>query len=601
MNDQTLPITLSHLEDEALYSYLGRANLSNCMGTSKQFVALAFGRLKAVISADLPSDLSVLLETAPQLSPYPSLEQIIELTTQYPYYRPFMSEAKWNELVTRATRGTGQSLKTWLGLPAHRFSATTMFRSCVMCDRTAWDTEGTFYWHRAHLLPGVVVCSIHGTPLVKYFLQSSDTARSALRRIPSPPRMQICVPASALEALTHFALTSHAALNSSDLPLSGETCRSAYLAKLADLGLATSGGRIHWGELSQAILEKHRNFEHWPLGERIAQSSNGVLGWLFGLLRPRSRFSHPVTHIVLINFLFESFASYAEAVKLASKESLELDEIKRIAAPPTADGLSELVLTDDSLSCRTAAKKLGLSVTTVVKRRRILGLRIAERRKSLTPKRISDARGLLAAGTAPMKVSDATRLSLSSVYRIRATLALPSKVPTPDQLTAHRAIWLASAAHGRSVRERRALVASSYALLYRHDRAWLLEANADKAMAAKPRTRVNWEKRDELYAGRIRTASTNLRGTSPRGRISRTFLMRAGGPEASIRGNVYRLPLVREALDESEETVEQFQRFRYSRAIVKLRDLEGSYGAWKPLKLAGLRKAPGGFEETTRC
>ena len=145
MSDQTLPITLSHLEDEALYSYLGRANLSNCMGASKPFVALAFGRLKAVISADLPSELSVLLETAPQLSPYPSLEQIIELSTQYPYYRPFMSEAKWNELVTRATRGTGVSLKTWLGLPAHRFTATTMFRSCVMCDRTAWDTEGTFY------------------------------------------------------------------------------------------------------------------------------------------------------------------------------------------------------------------------------------------------------------------------------------------------------------------------------------------------------------------------------------------------------------------------------------------------------------------------
>jgi len=46
-----------------------------------------------------------------------------------------------------------------------RIRALSFRRFCETCQRHDINVRGESYWHRAHMLPGVLVCPIHGSPL----------------------------------------------------------------------------------------------------------------------------------------------------------------------------------------------------------------------------------------------------------------------------------------------------------------------------------------------------------------------------------------------------------------------------------------------------
>lgn len=585
------PYIPPHLEDETLYGYLGRVNAYNCAGSSRQFLHEIFGHSKAVSSADLPTSLTAMVTGRPEVSPYPGLKDVIERTTQYPYHRPFMPSERWAKLLDRASKGPGHELKTWMGLVAHRFGATSTFRSCVHCDREAWDTVGFLYWRRTHLLPGVLICPIHQTPLVKHFVQSEDSARSALRRLPaggSPIR----VPRTALDPLTRFATTSLDVLSSTPLELTGERCTATYLARLEEMGICRAPGQVRWRELSSLLLASNNDFKGWDVGERISQTKGGVLGWLYGLVRDRGRLSHPLTHILLINSLFGSLAEYAQATR--PSKAVAQPERPNVGPPP-----EDALVSDVNISCRALALRLGASVTTVVQRRRVLGLPIAERRKSITPERIAQAVSMLVSGASAAAVAGTTRLSLCSVYRIRATaatrLVAGSQQSRAELASVYRLRWTATESCGGSVRQRRVLDGAAYSWLYRNDREWLRNQRFHSTSLLDQRmrrSRIDWNKRDQSYSRRMAAMAEDIKSRPMRKRVSPSTLIRATAPESSIRANLDRLPRYREALQSCSETVSQFQRWRYTRTVEDLCDEDGGFSQWKALRLAGLRRVP---------
>ncbi|MBT2321902.1 TniQ family protein [Variovorax paradoxus] len=589
-----VPFAPRHLKDETLYSHVGRVNAYNCCeGSSRRFVHALFGDMKAVSSADLPSQLTSMLALWPEVTPYPTVAEVLEKTTQYPYHRPFVPAERWKELVQRAAHGPGSSLKTWLGLVAHRFSASATFRSCIECDRLSWDTEGVLYWHRAHLLPGVVICPIHHTPLIEHFVQSEDSGRSALR-LPPMAGAPVIVAHSSLCPLTSFSMTSCDALWSKNPKLTGDLCTATYRGRLKELGLSSSSGRIRWAELSSLILEANDGFRGWSVGGRISDRTGPVLGWLYGLLRDRGRLCHPLTHIVLINLLFGSFAAYAAAA------NAQVDDLVDVAPGPLdiVDPVPPLDISDCNVSCREAALELGLSVTTVVTRRRALGLPISERPKTLAPERLATIRQRLSAGAPPTQVAEEAHISLSSVYRIRYAMGVqppPTTIMTANAVVRYRKRWVSTGLIASSVRQRRVLDGAAYAWLYRHDREWLTVGQGRSPQLGGRKLRrscIDWEKRDENYARRIAAVTADQRTRSPRKRLSPSALLRRAGPESSIRTHLYRLPRTREALLTCSESVESFQKLRYANASESLVDSDGFFLQWKALKMAGLRQPP---------
>ena len=589
-----LPFTPLHLKDETLYSHLGRVNAYNCSGSSRRFLHEVFGDMKAVSSADLPSKLVSMLERWPEVSPYATVDEVMEKATQYPYHRPFMPAERWKELVQRATYGPGSSLKTWLGLVAHRFSASATFRSCIECDRLSWDTEGVIYWHRAHMLPGVLICPIHHTPLVNHFVQSEDSARSALRLSPMAGT-PIVLARQSMPSLTSFAMSSFEALNSKDPTLTGELSTGTYLARLKEMGLCSLNGRPKWQKISSLLLEANDSFRGWAVGDRITDRTGPVLSWLCALFQRPESLAHPLTHIVLIDCLFGSFTAYAAAAK--ARSALAPDSLA--ASTPEDDTVVASAISNCEVSCRAAAIAVGLTVTTVVKRRRVLGLPIAERRKSLTPACLAYVQQRLRFGASASQVAKEVPLSLSSVYRIRACMvsSLPAEalVPSAELVRGYRRRWINTGVVAASVRQRRVLDGAAYAWLYRHDRNWLITGPGHTPTSTTRRTRlsrIDWEKRDETYVRRIEATSSTQRARSPRRRLSMSALMRAVAPQTSLRSQLPRLPRFKEALRQNAESVTDFQELRYARAGAELAEVNGCVPQWKALKLAGLHRPP---------
>lgn len=596
-----VPYPPGHEEDEPLYGYLGRVYAHNFACPSRQFLQLIFGPNKAVCSADLPSNLIEMLRRWPEVSPFPDVQGLIEKTTHYPYHRLFLTRERWDQLMERAALGPGGSLKVWLGLAAHRFPASATFRSCIECDRQSWDSRGVLHWHRAHMLPGVLICPIHRAPLVAHYLQSGDTARNPVR-LPPLPGTPVRVDRGNLDALTRFALTSSEALwSSSACGLTGESCTRIYQARLAELRISSPSGRIDWRQLTDLILAQCNGFRGWGVGPRITELSGNALCWLYELFRDRGRACHPLTHIILINSLFGSIADYAQATAdfINSGGSAEVrpesepDMHPDVPANPT--------LLDCRISCRSAAAQLGVSVTTVVKRRRVAGLPVASRRKALTNGRIEEVKEMLSSGLPAAQVATVSKLSLCTVYRIRAEMQgfrdCGKQQIDAQVLATYRSRWLRTALLGLSVRQRRVLDGASYAWLYRHDRQWLMDGPGRSAAVARAsRPRIDWTQRDKAYAKRIAAVSAEQRSRSWRSRVSKTSLLRAAGPETSIRTNLYRLPLTRGTLEDCSESIGDFQRMRLRHAENVLESADLHIAAWRVLKASGLRQLP-----RTRC
>lgn len=494
-----LPFTPTHLEDETLYSYLYRVNAYNCAGASRTFVHQVFGNSKAVTSADLPSGLGTMLQAWEQVSPYLQLEEVIEKTTQFPYHRPFMSRQRWDELVKRALTGSGSALKTWLGLVAQRFSASCVFRSCVHCDRESWCSKGVIYWHRSHLLPGVRVCPTHHIPLVEHFTQSKDSARSALRHPPAPG-IPARIAARSLESASRFATSSAELLAWPPLHLGPEACASVYVTRLDEMGLCHRG-RVRWQELSLMILEANNGFDCWTVGERVTDARDGVLSWLPSLIQARGSASHPLTHILLIDVLFGSFAGFLSTCKPEANfaEGSKDGAAPRFAAPP--------------LECPERSPAAAARRTSLLSRRQSWG-HFPQRPKP-----------------AFKKVARASDDSFA------------------DRLAQFRSRWLATASPGRTVRQRYKLDRYAAAWLYRHDHEWITTGlGSNLKCADAQRSRVDWPARDRDYVQRLRFAESQMRVRTYMRRISVSQLIRATGPESTIRANLYRLPLYRQEL-----------------------------------------------------
>ena len=582
-----LPYKPAHLEDETLYSYLARAQLLNCIASSKQFLASIFGVGKATLSSDLPTGLACVLELWPEGVPYQTLDELIERTTQYPYHHRFMSEKRWQAVARHAASGLGSSMKTSIGLVAQRFGATTVFRSCPQCNRESWSLHGAVYWHRSHLLPGVLVCSRHQVPLEPHFVQSLDTARSLRPLLPNHMRRQPS--ASSIDCMIQFAETSAAALHDTRFDLEYELQRATHFARLKEIGLLRGDRQVLWKELSAQVLEHHHQFEGWPTSPRLRATTNGTLGWLHGPLSVRARLSHPLTHIVLINFLYGSFSGYREAALAQSNSPADF-------RPDPVRKLCVSLLEDESLSCREAASRLGTSVTTVVQQRRKLGIPIAERRKTSTRSSLARARRLLGKGRCVADIVRSTGLSASSIYRLRS-IAYPDSSGTSAAgkhealVKSYRCRWVSTERHGSLVRAKRAHDSAPYSWPYRQDREWLTQQHGSRAPFRR-RVRIDWPGRDAMLAERAERTAEALKRAPGRKRISATALIRSAGPESSIRRNMYRLPLLRGALQKQSESVAAFQRARFVVACATLAQHGASVPLWKALRAARMHHLP---------
>lgn len=586
--------TIQH--DELLYSLLARVVVCNAMGDPRSYLEKLFGSRNVVPGIDLPTRLNELHNRLGTCSPFDTVAELIDRSTLYPYHRPFLTMERHSAVQNIILSGDGKRLKTLLGRVANRFGANPPLRYCPVCVTHSIECGGVPYWHRAHQLPGVSHCIEHEMLLNTFVTSSSLSHKQTLQLPPCRSDLPICdfVPD---EHQIRFALLSQSLLEM-QLPSLHPTARTGiYETAISAQGLVNKKNRIDHKAVAEALLLHYNGFRSFVHRDRLLSSSAQPLGWVRALLDRPLRSMHPICHLLLIGFLFKTVAEFAKAIENYALDRKNNDHLENDIPIPLAGSRNQAMrslLTNTALSCRSVAKLMNLSVTTVVSRRRSLGVVIQERRKNLTSTRINSIVLALEAGTTPQKIAAQLHVSLSAVYRLLAESSELNQRYNFErrrlELAARRQHWLQSIAayNTFSLRELRTIDAATYAWLWRHDSLWLQSTNATLPKTTIRSKRVDWAARDAVLCHRLQKFVNKIEKLVDRPRISKSFMLRELG-EAMVSKNIDRMPGLKQLISQTTETCLAFQYFRIDRAIIELSSLGISLSLWRIQRRAGIK------------
>lgn len=565
------------------------------MGVPRDVLNELFGCRTLVPSVDLPTKLLALARRFGDWLPCATLDKLLENGTLLPYHRPFLSAASEAKVRHTLLHGGGQGLKTMMGRVANRFGANPPLRTCPSCLTENWQSYGSTYWMRQHQLPGVNCCIIHGVRLQCISLQSR-AHRQPLLLPAAGPGTGPAIRADGRQL--RFAQISQELVDAALPPIDPLKRAATYLKSTLALGYRSRLDRADLGALASALCHRFDEFEGFEHQARLVAPPRHALGWLQPLFERPQQSLHPICHLLLIEFLFGSVAAFEAAYAACDPEpkarragvSSSAQSAKALRTYNTGEtdnvGLSstlaidlEQALHNRTLSCRQIAATFGMSVSTVVTKRRYRSIPIRERRKSLHPAVIDRVLKAVDSLHSLPAVATQAGVSLSSVYRILSqfpTTQLSSQDKAEkEQRTLRRARWVAAiqacgANDVSKVTAARNIAGADYAWLYRHDRSWLaatahmLKQSTQKCKSAN--TRVNWVRRDSELCRQLLQYLALWREKMPLWRLTKTRLIRPLG-ETMVRRNLYRLPRLAALLDSAVESALEFGMRRSNRAI----------------------------------
>lgn len=289
------------LPDETLHSRISRYHRLSGNWQERQSLDEIFGTHLLVATANLPSHLSALLAALPEHVQL-SMEQLIDSATMLPYFRPFLRPGQATQCLQAMASQNACGMKIGIGLVASRIGARNAFRYCRQCCAEDEQLHGSAYWHRAHSLPGVLVCHRHKDVLMEL---RSSLVHLHRHRLFLPTDSWVKewasathVPTAHLEELFRLAASSAYLLATSMPPIPAPLLRSLYREKAAGLGWINQRGRI----LSAAVVHAS---DHSALGQ-VPDADLKFCAqphWIFKLLYKHRTAMHPLKHLALLTLL----------------------------------------------------------------------------------------------------------------------------------------------------------------------------------------------------------------------------------------------------------------------------------------------------------
>nr|WP_315255858.1 TnsD family Tn7-like transposition protein [uncultured Duganella sp.] len=569
--------------DETLYGRMSRYHRLAGSSTDRASLRNLIGLHTHVITSGLPSKLNAFVSRLP-LEANVLVDDLIANNTLYPYYTAFLP-AERHARVAASMRGDSVAgIKMYLGLIASRLGGHNNLRFCRCCFDADREACGQAYWHRAHQLPGVLVCPVHEEPLYALGWPEIQMKRHKLLL----PDDAFCAQYSGQAVLSqaqHELALSIARLSDAfvrrDVPgLDAQTVYDVHRSNAARRGLIRSNGRIYIEALNQTLASYCANMPTY--GEYLILRAR-IESWALKLLRKsRGRAIHPMTHIALLDCLGDR----REVTTHKPKDGVPAPAHPGVTWKPLRVDLGRLteMISVQNFTLSQAAAALDICVTTAAVAANRAGLSVSSRAKTITDDLKSGVGAALRLGLCPKEVATKHGISLVSVYRI-----LRMDANLEQEFEAKR-LELA-----REQYRNRFLIShsdkASYAWLRRHDAAWLVEQVRFGRKISTTHAGVNWECRDKNLSQQIIESEADLHSRPGKPvYISEALLKRLTKMSDTIDQNIDRLPLTHAALKKCSESPEGSQRRRLIWAGRELeQQLHHRPPRWQLLRLAGVR------------
>lgn len=524
------------LPDETLYSLVCRYHRLSCNPTAAHTAIQLFGGARRGYQHDFPCSLGELACRAGHEIEW--AEKVIREHTLLPFYLPLRSASDATNALANLTASGGiNGLKYRLGILTSRFRANHPLKACPICMEHDLKRYNIAYWHLSHQYPGVWICSIHRALLHESAIKANGVQR-----------FQWCLPDQA-QLFSSFSADrcgvlacdtqeklmrlASASIELSRLPpgfhFDPIQLLATYRAALEERGLITNNGSLRLAVAGEqyasaiAPLRTLRELSALPANGAEAATQIGRM-----LRRPRTG-THPLRHLTLIQWLFETWDVFQKAYSKAGQANRNNPHPSRkkqsaISLPPMSSGTDKaaelLRLVIDGHSTTSAAKTIGIDVTTAIEWLAREGITTPRRPKTVKQETRNAIAGDLRKGHDKQSVSNKYQVPVQTVTRI-----LRSEVGLQQQWDDARYLKARDAARTKwsrimkkfpeaGAKALRCALPKEYAWLYRNDRAWLseqiLQMPPAKRLPSKP---VQWDQRDRHLASEVERVSLALRGT----------------------------------------------------------------------------------------
>jgi len=549
------------LPDETLFSLCSRYHFASGNQLASTTCKALFGHKTQGSAHDFPARLGHFLEVVG--TALGSADEIVEARTVLPFYLRFASPGLAGGVTEAAVQTSSGSLKFQLGLLTSRFRANHPLKACHACMHEDMRDRATAYWHRAHQLPGVWVCLRHRCWLVASDLKATGVLRfhwilPTQSQFPSvdwsvPPRTVF----SLAEMVTGLVARTKLALSPEVLP---KTYRQALLVRGL---LGPTGSRLRHeeaGNLYAVFLEPLRHLEQLGGMPASTVSASAEIARLIGPVRSGI---HPVRHLSLATWLFESTDGFLDQYETAKREIAPFDSDNVPPKPaPIPDMRDEvkrrlLSLLNAGLSVSRAAREVGIDTTTGIVWAAREGIATQRRPKILKPSVRDALTHLLQRGVSKARASAVGGVSVQTVTTLlRSEVGLHQAWKDAQFANARRKSrrrWLrrTTANPHSGVKAARMAEPAVYTWLYRNDRDWLRDqTDAMEKAIRSPQARVDWDQRDRRLSDLVRRVALDLHEAAPERRL-KLFQIYQRLPELKAKlFRLDRLPLTRKALFE---------------------------------------------------
>jgi len=522
------------LPDETLFSLCSRHHLLSGNYKSRTTCLQLFGHSHQGLAHDFPSRIAHFCKvTKDQLG---TSNEIVLSRTLLPFYLPFADR----ELGRTATRSmTGDSiggLKFRLGLLTSGFRANHPLKACRTCMSVDREQAFIAYWHLPHQLPGVLICPIHHE-LLQYSNQKATGVGRFMWTLPSDqdmacPTMERPLSSSAKSiALSLAQLAIHITRNHNQERFDQSRLAKTYRSRLTTLGFTRGKSQSLRADI---VSKSYVDFLsplicHPELQTLLSDQSHAatdVRRLTSGLAAIHRPIHHPLRHIALIAWLFESYSNFKATYDSVVHESNTAHSTRTTRAHPLKAQFLDLIGQGTAIS--TASRSLGVDPSTGMAWASTSGkdVQLLKRPSKIKSDLHDSITASLRAGETKAAVAEQALVSASTINRILKTvpglqsdwkLATYLKVQNEKRLAWRMA--LERNPHS-GIKGIRIVEPSAYAWLYRNDADWL-RAQKDELppQSRHSKSPVNWDVRDHDLCQLVRTTCMHIAQEAPYKRI----------------------------------------------------------------------------------
>ncbi|WP_186431374.1 TnsD family Tn7-like transposition protein [Clostridium sp. BSD9I1] len=604
--------------DELLYSAFCRYYEDTEQESHKTALKELLSKGNPLAIIQFPSNIELFIEQFNGISYY-SAEDIIFKFTMLPLCYPFLDVERQEYAINNMKGNNGKGIYMKLGIMASNLKALRFLKYCPECLKEDKGKYGEVYWHRSHNVVGVHLCHKHNRVL-EQFCHICNTPIATKNKFKLTPLRTECdnghditnqglIVKNRIRYVEEHKKISKAVeflLNSDLRSFNIEKVFNRYINLLGQKGFLTISGRFKMKELKEQFLNYYKEGFLQDLNLSIDLYSN--CSWLEELLHKRKKMTHPIKHILLINFLVDDFKEFF----YGGDKDLNLFGVGPWPClNPVAEHFKQSVVSKCIITkCTHTKKPVGTFICDCgfIYSRKGPDTEPCHRYKIGTIKKfghvweeklknVLNEGGSLRSMAKKMKVDPMTVKKYSAILKDDNTSNNTTfqRTNVNFKISEKYANNIKSfmSTHEKKITrtELRKVFQKEYIWLYRHNNDLLQEILPPNSIRNKTNNvRVNWDERDINICGAI---SSDIEKLLRLDKIVRITLSKVGtdtGTLSILEQHLNKLPKTKEIIEQFKESIEDFQIRRVRKVVNDLIKNGDDISEWKIYRKAGIRK-----------